>query len=142
MTNYYNENGDHLSPTPVRDKIVGQIRADMASNLKTQAIIITEKEYHDLNKELHPFLISQYKDNWHKAFHLHGHKTVGRLNGAFIAIPEPARMSYQALFGIAVGINIMGVLNAITDDRPVMAAMCFVGLCSGIYCLYAKVRLS
>ena len=78
------------SPTPVRDKILEQIRADMARNLQTKAIIITQEEYHDLNYELYPFLVDQCADNWHKAFHLHGHVTMGQLNGVFILIPETA----------------------------------------------------
>ena len=79
-----------LPSTPVRDKILEQIKADMDRNLKTKAIIITEKEYHDLENELFPCPVSQYTDNWHKAFHLHGHVTMGQLNGVFILIPEAA----------------------------------------------------
>ena len=84
-----------LPLTPVRDKILEQIKADETRNLKTKAIIITEKEYHDLNNELFPCPISQFTDNWHKAFHLHGHTTMGQLNGVFILIPEAAQAEDQ-----------------------------------------------
>ena len=83
-------NPQQLPLTPVRDKILEQIAADETRNLKTKAIIITEQEYHDLENELFPCPVSQYTDNWHKAFHLHGHTTMGQLNGVFILIPEAA----------------------------------------------------
>ena len=70
----------------IRDRI----RADRNRNLNIKATIITQEEYHDLENELFPCLVSQYTDNWHKAFHLHGHVTMGQLNGVFILIPEAA----------------------------------------------------
>ena len=83
-------NPQQLPLAPVRDKILEQIKADEDRNLKTKAMIITQEEYHDLENELFPCLVSQYTDNWHKAFHLHGHVTMGQLNGVFILIPEAA----------------------------------------------------
>ena len=79
-----------LPSTPVMDKILEQIRADRNRNLNIKAMIITQEEYRDLDNELFPCPISQFTDNWHKAFHLHGHTTMGQLNGVFILIPEPA----------------------------------------------------
>ena len=51
-------------------------------------------------------------------------------------------MTYQALIGVATGVNLMGVLNAIADDRPIMAVMYFVGLCCGICSLVLRERRS
>ena len=79
-----------LPRTPVMDKILEQIRADRNRNLNIKAMIITQEEYRDLDNELFPCPISQFADNWHKAFHLHGHTTMGQLNGVFILIPEAA----------------------------------------------------
>ena len=79
-----------LPRTPVMDKILEQIRADRNRNLNIKAMIITQEEYRDLDSELFPCPISQFTDNWHKAFHLHGHVTMGQLNGVFILIPEAA----------------------------------------------------